>query len=426
MSKKRDSGIEWIGEIPEHWCLERLQWHISEIKESNKPGKSRQVLSLTNKRGVIPYEEKGAQGNVAKEDYSQYKLAYPGTIVANSMNILIGSVGRCDYFGCVSPVYYVYKPNEGESLEFINYMFQMEQFQKELRRYANGILEIRLRVSSDGILKREMAFPPIDEQVRIVSYLNQRCSQVDTLIANVQAQIEKLKAYRQTVITETVTKGIDPTAQMKASGIQWIGDIPAHWGTPKISMLAAVSSGATPDRAHPEYWNGSISWLKTGELQNNEIYESEEYITEAGLKNSSVQLYEPNTILVAMYGQGKTRGMTALLRVQSTTNQACAGIVVTSPLVSYEFLWKVLIGAYNGLRELAVGSGQPNLNQALIRDFRIPLPPIHEQQEICEFLSQTIPQIDRLIAIKEAKIEKLEQYKKSLIYEYVTGKKEVH
>ena len=153
MREMNDSGIEWIGSIPTHWKTERLQWHITEIKETNKPEKSRQVLSLTNKRGVIPYEEKGAQGNVSKEDYSQYKLAYPGTIVANSMNILIGSVGRCDYFGCVSPVYYVYKPKDGENLEFINYLFQMEQFQKELRRYANGILEIRLRVSSDGILK---------------------------------------------------------------------------------------------------------------------------------------------------------------------------------------------------------------------------------------------------------------------------------
>lgn len=128
MRKMKDSGIEWLGMIPEDWETERLQWHISEIKESNKPEKSRRILSLTNKRGVIPYEEKGAQGNVAKEDYTQYKLAYPGTIVANSMNILIGSVGKCDYFGCVSPVYYVFKPNNGENLEFINYIFQTEQF----------------------------------------------------------------------------------------------------------------------------------------------------------------------------------------------------------------------------------------------------------------------------------------------------------
>lgn len=126
MNEMKDSGVAWIGEIPKSWKMERLQWHIREIKESNKPEKTRQVLSLTNKLGVIPYEEKGAQGNVAKEDYTQYKLAYPGTIVANSMNILIGSVGKCDYYGCVSPVYYVYKPETGENLEFINYIFQTE------------------------------------------------------------------------------------------------------------------------------------------------------------------------------------------------------------------------------------------------------------------------------------------------------------
>lgn len=168
MREMKDSGVAWIGEIPKSWNLERLQWHISEIKETNKPEKTKQILSLTNKRGVIPYEEKGAQGNVSKEDLSQYKLAYPDTIVANSMNVLIGSVGKCNYYGCVSPVYYVYKPNDGENLEFINYIFQTEQFQKELRRYANGILEIRLRVSSDGILKRKVAFPSTDEQQKIV------------------------------------------------------------------------------------------------------------------------------------------------------------------------------------------------------------------------------------------------------------------
>src|SRR5699024_9116496 len=128
-------------------------------------------------------------------------------IVANSMNILIGSVGRCDYFGCVSPVYYVYKPKDGENLEFINYLFQMEQFQKELRRYANGILEIRLRVSSDGILKREMAFPPYAEQMQIVSFLNAKLSHVEQLITNVQTQIEKLKEYRTSLVVEAVTRG---------------------------------------------------------------------------------------------------------------------------------------------------------------------------------------------------------------------------
>lgn len=166
MREMKDSGIEWIGSIPTHWKTERLQWHITEIKETNKPEKSRQVLSLTNKRGVIPYEEKGAQGNVSKEDYSQYKLAYPGTIVANSMNILIGSVGRCDYFGCVSPVYYVYKPKDGENLEFINYLFQMEQFQKELQVLSKLIIAQLMRIPESIDYVKTVLYPKVSAQVK--------------------------------------------------------------------------------------------------------------------------------------------------------------------------------------------------------------------------------------------------------------------
>ena len=145
-----DTGIEWIGTIPASWKVERLQWHLDEINEKNNPVKTTNILSLTNKLGVVPYSEKGNQGNVAKENYDEYKVAYPNTIVANSMNILIGSVGYCDYFGCVSPVYYVFKNING-NLKYWNYVFQTQEFQKELRKYANGILEIRLRVSSNDI-----------------------------------------------------------------------------------------------------------------------------------------------------------------------------------------------------------------------------------------------------------------------------------
>ena len=130
------SNIQWIGEYPNSWKLDRLSWHMTEINEKNNPIKTTKILSLTNKLGVVPYEEKGNQGNVAKENHDEYKLAYPNTIVANSMNILIGSVGKCDYFGCVSPVYYVFKPNKNENIDFLNYIFQTEQFQKELRCYA--------------------------------------------------------------------------------------------------------------------------------------------------------------------------------------------------------------------------------------------------------------------------------------------------
>ena len=435
MREMKDSGVEWIGVIPEGWTIERLQWHVSEIKESNKPEKTRQVLSLTNKRGVIPYEEKGAQGNVAKEDYSQYKLAYPGTIVANSMNILIGSVGRCDYFGCVSPVYYVYKPNEGENLAFIDYIFQMEQFQKELRRYANGILEIRLRVPSDGILKREIAFPTKEAQEKIVHCLNQKCTQIDTLIQNVQTQIEKLKAYKQSLITEVVTKGLDPTVPMKDSGVDWIGEIPEHWQITRLKHLYDTSSGS-PVRVGPfgsalpsseltdeGVWVYNQRTVIDQNFSTNNTFVSPEKASEL----TSFSVY-PKDILITTRG---SIGKTAIV-----PNNAPKGILhpcVIRFRIADDKMDRVLLSLIFNETNICQGQIMDMSNSTTIevlysyslKEIWIPCPPTYEQGEILQQVKKIIQNFARLIAIKQAKIEKLEQYKRSLIYEYVTGKKEV-
>ena len=146
MREMKDSGIEWIGEIPKSWLLKPLKYCLEEINIKNNPVISNTILSLVKDIGVMPYEKKGDKGNKAKEDISEYKIAYPNTLVVNSMNILIGSVGISDYFGCVSPVYYVFKDTNVSDIRFINYLFNTREFQKELRKYAKGILEIRLRV----------------------------------------------------------------------------------------------------------------------------------------------------------------------------------------------------------------------------------------------------------------------------------------
>lgn len=418
MREMKDSGIEWIGSIPTHWKTERLQWHITEIKETNKPEKSRQVLSLTNKRGVIPYEEKGAQGNVAKEDYSQYKLAYPGTIVANSMNILIGSVGRCDYYGCVSPVYYVYKPNEGENLEFISFIFQMEQFQRELRRYANGILEIRLRVSSDGILKREMAFPPIEEQERIVEYLGMKCSQVDDLIANVQAQIEKLRAYRQSVITEVVIKGLDPTVPMKDSGFEWIGEIPAAWDTVRVKQLLRERKERSAEgKEEPLSMSQKVGLVPTKTL--DAIPNPASSYVGAKLAFVNDLVFNKLKAHLGVFSVSKYDGLVSPdYAVYYSTG------VVDLKYLEYLFKTPQCISEFRK-RSTGIAAGLTRLYTDGLFAIECPLPPKDEQQAIVAYLDGKWAQIDRLIAIKQAKIEKLEQYKKSLIYEYVTGKREV-
>lgn len=203
--KLKDSGVDWIGMVPEGWEVKRVESCIYEVVVKNNPVRTTNLLSLIKDVGVIPYSEKGLVGNKEKLDYSEYKVAYPNTIVANSMNILIGSVGLCNYEGCVSPVYYVFKTNALCNIKYINYLFSTRAFQKELRKYANGILEIRLRVSASDILKCEVPLPCLEEQQAIATYLDEKCSKIDKAIELVEKQIDAYKRLKRSLINEVVT-----------------------------------------------------------------------------------------------------------------------------------------------------------------------------------------------------------------------------
>lgn len=203
--KMKPSGTPWLGDVPAEWEVTRLQWHIEEVTELNCPVKTDFILSLTNDRGVIPYSEKGNQGNKAKEDISGYKIAFKNSIIANSMNIIIGSVGLSQYYGCVSPVYYVFRAKDSADIRFINYIFQTSIFQRELRKYAKGILEIRLRISASAILKQKIVLPPLPEQREITAYLDRAVSRIDVVVARRKTQLEKLEAFKRSLIQEYVT-----------------------------------------------------------------------------------------------------------------------------------------------------------------------------------------------------------------------------
>ena len=419
----KNTNIDWIGNIPDDWKLESLKGHLEEVKESNDPVQTTQVLSLTNKLGVIPYEEKGEQGNKAKENYNEYKLAYPNTIVANSMNILIGSVGICNYFGCVSPVYYVFKPKNENELKFLDYIFQSQPFQKELRRYAKGILEIRLRVSANDILRRQVAVPSSQQQKKIVDFLEAKLSQVDELIANQQGQIEKLKEYKQSVITEAVTKGLDKSTPMKDSGIEWIGEIPAHWGIIATKSLFDVIAGATPDSSNPLNWDGEIRWITPADYKTEDIYVEfgRRNLSKIGFNSCSTSLIPAGNII---FSKRAPIGAVAINNTELCTNQGCLSCV-NKGLANIKFYYYIMSIATEQYELLGSGTTFKEISCNTFSNFRLPYPSLETQQQIADYLDEKCGKIDRLIAIKQEKIEKLQEYKKSLIYEYVTGKKEV-
>ncbi len=421
MREMKDSGIEWIKQIPTGWTTTRGKNILQLMKRP--PEADDEVITCFRNGEVTLRRNRREEGFTFSDKEIGYQGIKKGDLVIHGMDGFAGAIGISDSDGKGSPVLVVCTTKE--NARYLVYYLRTLAMQDVFLALATGIRERSCDLRWNKIADLLFPVPELDEQCRIADYLDRKCSQIDAIIARQQEVIEKLKAYKLSVITEAVTKGLNPHAPMKDSGVEWIGEIPEHWKVPKIKYLATIASGGTPDRSHSEYWNGSINWAKTGELQNNELYETEEKVTELALENSSAKVFDVDTILVAMYGQGKTRGMTALLKVPSATNQACAGITVCSKDIIVSYLWLFLMGAYDALREKANGSGQPNLSSALIADFYVTLPPLQEQANICKTIAKRLPHIDEIIRQKEVIINKLIAYKKSLIYESATGKKEV-
>ncbi len=245
MAEMKDSGVAWINTIPKEWKLKKIKYALKNRNENNNPIRSKNILSLTAKQGVIPLEEKEGGGNKPKEDYSAYKLAYPNDIVMNSMNVLSGSVGLSKYFGCVSPVYYMLRPIDGkDDVRYYNYIFQTTVFQRSLLGLGNGILmkesdngklnTIRMRIPLDKLGNLLIPVPDSSIQRKIADYLDSIIPNIDMILADIEKQIETLEEYKKSIITEAVTKGLDPDVEMKDSGIEWIGKIPKNWKTNKI------------------------------------------------------------------------------------------------------------------------------------------------------------------------------------------------
>lgn len=423
----KDSGIEWIGQIPKEWELRRIQTSLYEINQKNSPIQTDFVLSLTNKDGVIPYEEKGDVGNKSKDNHDEYKLAYPNTIIANSMNILIGSVGISNYFGCVSPVYYVYKNYENADLRFFNYVFTTVPFQKKLRTHANGILEIRLRVSSDTILKQDIATPSFSEQQKIADYLDKVCGEVDEMVTLQETMIEELKAYKQSVITEAVTKGLNPSVPMRNTGIDWIGEIPDHWYIERKLMHLCnkgISYGIIK-LFDPDDENG-VKVLRCSDVL-------EGYINEEKIRTVTKDLSQEykRTILsggeIVINVRGTLGGCAVVPYSMRGYNIAReVALVDTKGINNYYLMYFFLSNVFHNYRNRYIaGCIYLGLNIQMLSSCPVIMPPLEEQQSIVAYLNEKCSEIDSLIALKQAKIEELKEYKKSVIYEYVTGKKEV-
>lgn len=428
----KDSRVEWIGKVPEEWDVQRLKNILIERKENNKPQKTDNILSLMKDRGVIPYSEKGDIGNKSKTDLTQYKLAYPGDIVLNSMNVIIGSVGLSKYFGAVSPVYYMLRPRLSKDfVEYYNFIFQTEVFQKSLIGYGNGIMEHRMRIPMNNLNNVSLPVPPSYEQKKIATFLDEKVSHIDNIIEDTKKSIENLKAYKQSLITETVTKGLDPNVEMKDSGIDWVGKIPKHWMLRKIKHLTSkIGSGKTPRGGGNIYSNEGILFLRSQNIYETGLYlENATYISpEIDDSMKSTRVYSNDVLLNITGGSiGRACVYPQYIETHANVNQH---VCILRPIQGYthpSYLFYYLIShvGRNYIRYYQTGGNREGLNFEQIGNFAIPSFSIHEQTKIVNYLDEKTSQVDQIVNQQEQLVKEFESYKKSIIYEYVTGKKEV-
>lgn len=415
--KMKDSGVDWIGFIPDEWSVQRLRWCLKDINVKNDPIQTTQVLSLTNKQGVIPYEEKGNQGNKAKENVAEYKIAYENTLVINSMNVIIGSVGISHYFGCVSPVYYVFKETENADLRFISYIFSTVGFQKELRKYAKGIMEIRLRVSVSDTLRRVVPLPKLEEQQRIADYLDHECAEIDAVLDKTRSSIDDYKSLKRAFVIQAVTQGVRKNRIMKPCSIEWLDRIPAEWEECRIkNVISPREKAVTED-------DEIITCFRDGEVTLRRKRREDGFtvsFTENGYHGVDVGdlVIHGMDAFAGAIGCSDSRGKTTpVVHVCDTVGNNRYFMYYLRSLA----YGNILMDLSNGVR---IRSSDYR-NFAKLGVFGALLPPLEEQDEIVAYLDQKCEEIDRLIAQKELFLSELENYKKSLIYEYVTGKKEV-
>lgn len=397
----KDSGLEWLGMVPEHW-------EILPFKRGVSVNNGRDYKHVKSEDG---YPVIGSGG----------QFAYASDYLYDGEVILLGRKGTIDkprYFSgkfwTVDTMFYAI-PNQKCIAKYMYYQALTIPFSF----YSTDTALPSMTQSDLG--NHLMCFPPISEQRIIASYLDQKVGQIDALISEKEKMVEDLKAYRSSLITETVTKGLDKEVEMKDSGVEWIGRIPSTWKSSKIGRIYSdIGSGTTPDSNNNLYYKeDGFNWLQTGDLTDGYITETSRHISQLAIDEKHMRFYPVDSIVVAMYGA--TIGKVGFLKIETSTNQACC-VLPPSENMDAMYMFYMMQASKEILISNSIGGGQPNISQSIIKEHIIPVPPLRIQKEIALYLQNKIGKIVSILSEQEHQLSDLKSYKSSLITEAVTGK----
>ena len=420
----KDSGIAWIGEIPSGWEVKRLGSFYTPRNEKVSD-KDYEPLSVTMK-GIVPQLETAAK----TDDGDNRKLVLSGDFVINSRSDRRGACGISNYDGSVSLINIVLCPNGKMDADYYNWLFHTSMFADEYYKWGHGIVDDLWTTRWSEMKNINVVTPPLPEQQAIASFLDKKCGEIDSLIALQEEMIGELQAYKQSVITDAVTKGLDPNAKMKDSGVEWIGEVPENWEVKILSKIIWLRArlGWKGLKAE-EYVEFGYPFLSAFNIINNQLnWSGLYYINKQRYDESPEIKLSVGDVLIVKDGAGigKTARVDSLPYGKSTVNSSL-GVITPSEILDYQYLYYFLLSNpfQNMVGFLKNGMGVPHLTQENIKSALIPIPPISEQRAIASYLDAKTAQIDSLISLKQEKIDELKDYKKSVIYEYVTGKKRV-
>ena len=439
MREMKDSGIEWIGKIPRDWTVSK-QKYANQFFNGDR-GKNYPSGNDLVDEGIIFLTSNNLHDDILDTSYEnskyiteeRYNILGGAKLKVNDIVFCLrGSVGNCsinktETQGTVASSLMTIRPQKVNA-DFLNYMLHSEVTYSQTRLFVNGSCAENL--SAENVANYYFVEPPLSEQQRIARYLNHKCANINSILSDIKHQIEVLQEYKQSVITEAVTKGLDKNVAMKDSDIEWIPQIPVTWSATRIGYSSWLRArlGWKGLKAE-EYKQEGYCFLSAFNIINDRLnWENLNFIDQWRYDESpEIKLRVGDVLLVKDgAGIGKCARVDELPYGEATANGSLA-IISTNDNLNYKYLHYYFLSCpfQNYIQRIMNGMGVPHLSQEELRKIVIPLPSIEEQEEISSFLDEECIKIDSILTDKQKQLDTLSEYKKSLIYEYVTGKKEV-
>lgn len=419
----KESGLEWLGEIPIRWQVEKAKWIFFAVSQKNCPDEP--LLSVTQEFGVVTRDDLENRVMMPMGELIAFKLVEPGDFVI-SLRSFQGGLEYSPYRGIVSPAYTVIRPRFRIQHRYFKYLLKSHPFISELQTTVTGIREGK-NIGYKEFTEIRLPIPSFEEQNQIASYLDGKVGEIDAFVARKRQLIALLQEQKQAVINRAVTQGLDPHAPRKTIDVDWYQEIPAHWQLKKLGYLTKIGNGSTPSRGNARYWNGgNYPWLNSASVNQGIITEADQFVTSDALSECHLPIVKANSVLVAITGQGKTRGTAALLTFDSTINQHMAYITPITTSLDSKYLFRLLQGMYPYLRHISDEGGTKGaLTCEDVKRLKIPVPPLDEQKTIVTHLESEETHFEQAVIRAEQEIELIEAYRTSLIAHAVTGKIDV-